>query len=146
VARQTDWIMDKHRCLKVALRISARLQSELGEGIDAQRMVTDALYQRDVLLVCDALAGTEAQSLAASFRRAWALEKPQPLLRAPLGIGNLLNALFGPTAPPPPDDPAQPGAPIKPKPHQPGAAIRRPQPPGRPRRTAVRPPRHRAAR
>jgi hypothetical protein len=132
--------MDKHRCLKVALRISAKLQSELGEGIDAQRMMTEPLYQRDVLLVCDAMPGTEAQTLAGSFRRAWALETPNPLLRAPLGIGSLLNSLFGPA------EPAAQDASVRPLTKPPGAAIRRPQPPGRPRRTAVRPPHHRAAR
>jgi hypothetical protein len=138
--------MDKQRCLKVALRISARLQSELGEGIDAQRMLSDALYQRDVLLVCDALVGTELQRLAGSFRRAFSLEKPSPLMRAPLAIGSLLNALFGAPAPAERETSGKPAKPVKPVKHQPGATTRRPQPPGRPRRTAVRPPHHRAAR
>ncbi len=135
--------MDKHRCLKIALRISARLQSELGEGIDAQRMLTEPLYRRDVLLVCDALVGTEVQSLAGSFRRAFAQETPNPLLRAPLSIGHLLNSIFGPAEPPAGGQTAAPAPPLTPRP---GAAVRRPQPPGRPRRTAVRPPPHRAAR
>jgi hypothetical protein len=133
--------MDKHRCLKVALQISAKLQSELGQGIDAQRMVMEPLYRRDVLLVCDAMVGTEAQSLAASFRQAFALEPPTPLLRTPLAIGSLLGAVFGKAEAA--EKPETPTAPLK---RQPGAATRRPQPPGRPRRTAVRPPHHRAAR
>jgi hypothetical protein len=137
---QTRAIMDKRRCLKIALRINARLHSELGEGIDAQRMVTDPLYQRDVLLVCDALVGTEAHSLAGSFRRALALETPKPLLRAPLAISSLLNAIFGPA------EPAEREEPAKPITRRPGAATRRPPPPGRPRRTAVRPPPRRAVR
>ncbi len=141
--------MNNDRCLQVALRISARLQEELDEGIDAQRMLTEALYQRDVLLVCDALTGTEAQSLAGSFRRAFALQmsKPaepaRPALRAPLRIASLLYAIFGPAEPVAREKPAEPLTPVQ---RQPGAAIRRPQPPGRPRRTAVRPPRRRAAR
>ena len=144
--------MDKHRCLKIALRMDGRLKAELGAGVDAERMLTAGLYQRDVLLVCDAMAGTELPSLAGSFRRAFTLEKPKPLLRAPLGIANLLNALFGPA------ETAQPakkglsgtsgtaGTPVTPGRRQPGATVRRPQPPGRPRRTAVRPPHRRAAR
>ena len=143
LAPQTGRIMDKHRCLKIALRISTRLQSELGEGIDAQRMVTEPLYQRDVLLVCDALVGTEAQSLAAAFRQAFVLETPSPLLRAPLSIGGLLNSIFGPHEAPAREKPLTPATPVT---RRPGAIARRPQPPGRPRRTAVRPPHHRAAR
>ena len=141
--------MDKHRCLKVASRINHRLQSELGEGVDAQRMLTEPLYARDVLLVCDALVGTDLQALAGSFRKAMAKTAHSPLMRAPLGIASLLNAIFGPAkrpAPPTPTPkPAPPAASAR-LTRQPGAATRRLQPPDRPRRTAVRPPHRRAAR
>jgi hypothetical protein len=89
--------MDKRRCLKIALRIDARLRAELSEGIDADRMVSEPLYARDVLLVCDAMAGTELHRLAGLYRVA-ALQagaRALPLTRAPLGIGRLLSALFG---------------------------------------------------
>ena len=90
--------MVHHRCLKTALRIDARLRAELSEGIDAQRMVTDPLYARDVLLVCDAMTGSEVQNLASLYRQAAAQNSARPLLRAPLSIGGLLQSLFGAAA------------------------------------------------
>ena len=54
--------------LHLARRMSALLQRELGEGVDAQRMVAQPLYARDVLLVCDALHDSEGPELAAKFR------------------------------------------------------------------------------
>ena len=65
--------MSPHRSaptLKLASRIDKLLQRELDEGIAPQRMVADGLYARDVLLVCDALVGSELQSLASLFRKA----------------------------------------------------------------------------
>jgi hypothetical protein len=88
-------MMDKHRCFNLALRIDAGLLAVLGEGINAKRMVVQPLYARDVLLVCDALIGTELQALAVQFRQAAAPEPSRRLSRAPLGIANLLNAIFG---------------------------------------------------
>ena len=60
--------MNIRRCLEIAERIEALLLRELGEGVDGLRMATDALYARDVLLVCDALPGIEAAALAQQFR------------------------------------------------------------------------------
>lgn len=51
----------------LAQRMSALLQRELGEGIDARRMVSQPLYARDVLLVCQALHGTELPELAERY-------------------------------------------------------------------------------
>jgi hypothetical protein len=134
--------MDKQRCLKLALRIDVGLHAALGEGIDAKRMVAQPLYARDALLVCDALAGTDLPALAAAFRKAAAPETVNPLLRAPLGIASLLGALFGVAAPRArPRTGATGGIKLPP-----GAAAHRPRPPGRPRRTAVRPPHRRAER
>ncbi len=127
--------MNQRRCIKVASRIDAGLRAELGEGIDALRMVAEPLYARDVLLVCDAMVGSELQSLSSLYRQAAAQDSARPLLRRPLSIGGLLNSLFGTT---------EAGATrLRPAP---GATARRLQPPGRPRRTAIRPPHRLAAR
>ncbi len=62
--------MHTRHCLKLADRIDALLQHEIGQGIDRQRLLADALYARDVLLVCDALVATAGPLLARAFRRA----------------------------------------------------------------------------
>jgi hypothetical protein len=64
--------MNSRRCLKIADRIDVLLQSELGRGIDLQRMVAEPLYTRDVLLVCDAHRGHELSDLARQYRAAQA--------------------------------------------------------------------------
>ena len=68
--------MNTRRCLKIAERMDALLLPELGQGVDSLRMVAEPLYARDVLLVCDALPGTEGATLAQQFRMA-ADEKPE---------------------------------------------------------------------
>ena len=55
--------------LQIAERIHQVLLREIGHAIEVERLVTDARYARDVLLVCDALAGGEARPLAEQFRR-----------------------------------------------------------------------------
>ena len=60
--------MNRSHCLKVAEKMNALLEIELGEGIDTRRMLDDALYARDVLLVCEALRGTGLRHLARLFR------------------------------------------------------------------------------
>lgn len=54
----------------IAQRIDLNLRRQLGEGVDTQRTLADARYARDVLLVCDAMAGTELPLLARQFRAA----------------------------------------------------------------------------
>ena len=54
----------------IANRIDLGLRRQLGEGVDAQRTLTDERYARDVLLVCDALKGTDLPVLARQFRTA----------------------------------------------------------------------------
>lgn len=61
--------MNARRCLKIASRIGALLEQEIGIGVDAKRMLTERLYMRDVLLVCDANRGNELAELATWFRR-----------------------------------------------------------------------------
>jgi hypothetical protein len=64
--------MNARTCLKIASRISALLQRELGQGVDATRMVAEPVYARDVLLVCEAMEGSELAELAPQFRAALA--------------------------------------------------------------------------
>jgi len=74
--------MNTKRCLKTAERMNALLLHEFGQGVDGLRMVAEPLYARDVLLVCDAMPGTELAALAQQFRVA-ATEKAQPLAAPP---------------------------------------------------------------
>jgi hypothetical protein len=62
--------MNKRLCLTIAGRIDSALQRELGEGIDLARMLSDPLYQRDVLLVCQAQGAPELTAMAGEFRDA----------------------------------------------------------------------------
>ena len=89
--------MNARRCLKIAQRMVVLLQRELDEGIDAERMLADALYARDVLLVCDAMRDHELASLSPRFRRA-ALAEPAPddaPRRSGFSPSNFLSSLFG---------------------------------------------------
>ena len=63
-------IMSTRRCLKIAGRINALLVREIGQGIDPARMLAEPLYARDVLLVCQALPGSELAELAPQFSQA----------------------------------------------------------------------------
>jgi hypothetical protein len=56
----------------IANRIDLGLRRHVGEGVDPQRTLHDARYARDVLLVCDALKGTDLPQLARQFRAAGA--------------------------------------------------------------------------
>jgi len=60
--------MNNRRCLRIAERIHALTTSRLGIGVDTQRMVSDALYARDVLLVCDAERDSDLAVLSQHFR------------------------------------------------------------------------------
>jgi hypothetical protein len=74
--------MNTRRCLKTAERMNALLLHELGQGVDGLRMVAEPLYARDVLLVCDAMPGTELAQLSRQFRVA-ASEKAQDEASSP---------------------------------------------------------------
>ena len=56
--------------LQLATQMHQLLLRELGHGIEVERLLTRERYARDVLLVCDAMAGTELPRLSAEFRRA----------------------------------------------------------------------------
>jgi hypothetical protein len=52
----------------IASRIDLHLRRHLGTRLDCYRALTDADYVRDVLLVCDAMQGTDLPLLARQFR------------------------------------------------------------------------------
>jgi hypothetical protein len=54
----------------IATRIDLKLRRLLGQGVDATRAISDTRYARDMLLVCDAMAGTDLPQLASDFRAA----------------------------------------------------------------------------
>ncbi len=68
--------MDTALCLKIAEQMDPLLQRELAQGIEPYRMLAEPLYVRDVLLVCDALPGSELADLARQFRAAAAPPAP----------------------------------------------------------------------
>ena len=57
---------------QIAQRLRRELVREIDHAILVERLLTDAHYARDVLLVCDALPGTVLAALAAQFREATA--------------------------------------------------------------------------
>ena len=67
--------MKTARCLQIADLVHEALRREFGQGIDSRRMVAEPLYARDVLLVCDALPGSDLARLAQQYREA-AAEAP----------------------------------------------------------------------
>ncbi len=68
--------MNRARAIRIGNRINIVLHRQLQTGIDVRRLIDDALYARDVLLVCDAMPGTDLVALARDFRRALA-EPPE---------------------------------------------------------------------
>ena len=73
--------------MQIAQRIHQVLLREIGHAIEVERLLTDAHYARDVLLVCDAMVDSEARPLATQFR--------QPPMPAVAGAG-----ATGPTSAP----------------------------------------------
>jgi hypothetical protein len=59
---------------RIAQRMSQLLQVEIGTGVEVRRMLAQPLYARDVLLVCDAMRGSELAGLARQYRDAEAAE------------------------------------------------------------------------
>ena len=64
--------MNNRRCLRIAERLQAQFQAELGIAVDPQRMLMQPDYVDDVLTVCDAYPGTALAALAQHFRVALA--------------------------------------------------------------------------
>ncbi len=93
--------MNTRRCTKIAARMNALLVQALGQGIDPARMLNEPLYARDVLLVCDALHGTDLPELARLFRQAQTAAEAGHEERQgqPSGFSpsRFLNSIFGPS-------------------------------------------------
>lgn len=54
----------------IVSRIDLQLRRHLGQAVDAHRAVSDARYAKDLLLVCEAMEGTDLPQLATQFRAA----------------------------------------------------------------------------
>jgi hypothetical protein len=52
----------------IASRIDLQLRRHLGQPVDTHRALHDARYIKDLLLVCDAMEGTDLPQLATQFR------------------------------------------------------------------------------
>jgi hypothetical protein len=52
----------------IVSRIDLQLRRHLGQPVDAQRAFSDLRYAKDLLLVCDAMQGTDLPHLATQFR------------------------------------------------------------------------------
>jgi hypothetical protein len=88
--------MNKRHCQKIAVRIDTLLLREIDQGIDTARMLAEPHYARDVLLVCDAMRGTEAPDLASHYRRATlAAEESAAAARKGFSASRFLSSLFG---------------------------------------------------
>jgi len=85
----------------IAESISRLLERDLGQGVDARRMLNDPLYARDVLLVCEAHPGSEMDQLAQRFRKAPAFRMRDP---APQASGGVPSTGFGASRPGVPAD------------------------------------------
>ena len=90
--------MNARRCRRIARHMDKLLRRELGSPVDEERMLTDALYARDVLLVCDAMRDHDLAALALRFRRAMLADPDSPAGSArPSGFSasRFLSSLFG---------------------------------------------------
>ncbi len=59
---------------RIAQRMGQMLLRELGSSVEVKRMLAQPLYARDVLLVCDAMRGSELATLAEQYRAATVAE------------------------------------------------------------------------
>ena len=69
--------------IQIAQRIRQDLLREIDHEIEIARLLDDARYARDVLLVCDALLGCDLPALAIMFR-----EASQGLPAGPVPVGS----------------------------------------------------------
>jgi hypothetical protein len=53
----------------IVSRIDLQLRRHLGQPVDTHRAVSDTRYAKDLLLVCDAMEGTDLPHLASQFRQ-----------------------------------------------------------------------------
>lgn len=115
------------RRLPIAHQMHLQLLRELGLGIDVDRMLSDARYTRDVLLVCDALRAQGLHELSARYREAEhedETERPMSWAQDTSGFGMTLPPAVPPapgvarrrvlTEPPLPEPPRRPAARARP--------------------------------
>ncbi len=74
----------------IVSRIDLQLRRHLGQAVDTHRAISDTRYAKDMLLVCDAMEGTDLPHLASQFRQVDAqllaarrALAPRPATRAP---------------------------------------------------------------
>ena len=79
--------------LQLATQMHQLLLRELGHGIEVERLLTRERYARDVLLVCDAMAGTDLPRLSAQFRRTIPEPKGAVQLATPSSPGHVPRAI-----------------------------------------------------
>ena len=96
--------------LQLASRIQLLLFRELGEKIAIDRLLSNEVYARDVLLVCEGLRNEELVDLAHRFRKATPAHgkpgrEPQPVDWSENTSG------FGLPVPPDVDEPPEPPEP-----------------------------------
>jgi hypothetical protein len=75
----------------IVSRIDLQLRRHLGQAVDAHRAISDTRYAKDLLLVCDAMEGTDLPQLATQFREvdlqmtaARRALAPRPATRVPM--------------------------------------------------------------
>ncbi len=83
---------------QIAERMQELLMRQIGHSIDLVELLENPLYARDVLLVCDACAGSELMALSARFRSAG-------LPPAPTSATSPASAARASTLPAPPRPP-----------------------------------------
>jgi len=96
--------------LQIATRIHTLMLRDVGHGIEVEHMLTRERYARDVLLVCEALRGSELAALAQQFRvasaqlaRAWQESGPPGHVPQATDWSRDTSG-FGLTQPPPRED------------------------------------------
>jgi hypothetical protein len=65
--------------MQLAQRVHELLLREVGFSIEAERLVADLQYARDVLLVCDACIGSDLPALAQMLRQAAPAAAPRQM-------------------------------------------------------------------
>mgnify|MGYP003548182628 CR=1 FL=1 len=86
----------------IVSRIDLQLRRHLGQPVDTHRAVSDTRYAKDLLLVCDAMEGTDLPQLATQFREidlqmtaARRALAPRPATRVPTACTPMLVPAAG---------------------------------------------------
>jgi hypothetical protein len=86
----------------IVSRIDLQMRRHLGQPVDTHRAISDTRYAKDMLLVCDAMEGTDLPHLASQFRQideqmnaARRALAPRPPTRMPTAFAPLPLATAG---------------------------------------------------